>query len=146
MNNSADQGGCCEVCIILHIHSQIFPFLKGVSPFRSSFFRSPKITQSRRQVFSVNGSIIYRGLHFRRHWFNNLQRAALLTSLVQYDREVITIWPENPEILVCSQTVRKLWSTFRGTPLFPFGRKTELKTITGNPVENGKRHFVRYVY
>ena len=46
------------------------------------------------QVFSVNGSIIFdvndsiicSGLHFWRQWFNNLQRTALLTSLVQYDR------------------------------------------------------------
>ena len=91
MKNSADQGGCysqrpkAEVdntlrdlqnssyptkaefnnCFI--IHSKYFPVLKGVSPFRSLFFCSPKITQSRPQVFSVNG-------------FNNLQRAALLTS------------------------------------------------------------------
>ena len=42
---------------------------------------------------------------------------------------VLTIWRENPEISVWSQmvrqfsgnSVRKLWSTFRGTPLFPFG-------------------------
>ena len=83
MKNSADQGGCypqrpkAEVdntlrdlqnfsyptkaefnnCFI--IHSKYFPVLKGVSPFRS-----PKITQSRPQVFSVNGSIICSGLHF----------------------------------------------------------------------------------
>ena len=89
MKNSADQGGCypqrpkAEVdntlrdlqnfsyptkaefnnCFI--IHSKYFPVLKGVSSFRS-----PKITQSRPQVFSVNGSIICSGLHFWRHWFN----------------------------------------------------------------------------
>ena len=88
MKNSADQGGCypqrpqTEVdntlrdqqnssypmkaefnnCFI--IHSKYFPALKGVSPFRSLFFCSPKITQSRPQVFSVNGSIICSGLHF----------------------------------------------------------------------------------
>ena len=88
MKNSADQGGCysqrpkaeldntlrdlqnssCPTkaefnnCFI--IHSKYFPVLKGVSPFRSLFFRSPKITQSRPQVFSVNGSIICSGLHF----------------------------------------------------------------------------------
>ena len=33
------------------VHSKYFPVLKGVSPFGS-----PKITQSRPQVFSVNGS------------------------------------------------------------------------------------------
>ena len=88
MKNSADQRGCypqrpqAEVdktlrdlqnssyptkaefnhCFI--IHSKYFPVLKGVSPFRSVFFSSPKITQSRPQVFSVNGSIICSGLHF----------------------------------------------------------------------------------
>ena len=93
MKNSADQGGCypprpkAEVnntlrdlqnssypteaefnnCFI--IHSKYFPVLNGVSPFRSLFFCSPK-WQSRLQVFSVNGSIIYSGLHFWRHWFN----------------------------------------------------------------------------
>ena len=88
MKNSADQGGCypqrpkAEVdntlqdlqnssyptkaefnnCFI--IHSNYFPVLKGVSPFRALFFCSPKITQSRPQVFSVNGSVICSGLHF----------------------------------------------------------------------------------
>ena len=69
------------------IHSKYFPVLKEVSQFRSLFFRIPKITQSRPQVFSVNGSIIWSrlhfeshfdiigsiicsGLHFWRHWFN----------------------------------------------------------------------------
>ena len=92
MKNSADQGGCysqrpkAEVdntlrnlqnssyltkaefnnCFI--IHSKYSPVLKGVSSFRSLFFCSPKITQSRSQVFSVNGSIIFRGLHFWRHF------------------------------------------------------------------------------
>ena len=72
-----------EICRILHIlrklnsiinsfiiHSKYFPVLKGVLPFRSLFFCSPNITQSRSQVFSVNGLIICRGLHFWRHWFN----------------------------------------------------------------------------
>ena len=109
MKNSADQGGCypqrpkAEVdntlrelqdssyttkaefnnCFI--IHSKYFLFLKGVSPLRSLFFRSPNITQPCLQVFSVNdsiicviiwrhfdviGSIIIGTLHFWRHWFN----------------------------------------------------------------------------
>ena len=46
------------------IHSRYFPVLKGVSPFRSLFFRSPNITQHCPQVFSVNGAIICSGLHF----------------------------------------------------------------------------------
>ena len=92
MKNSADQGGCCpqrpkaEVdntlrdlqnslyptkaelnnCFI--ILSTYFLLLKGVSPLRSSFFRSPNITQPCPQVFSVNGSIICGGLHFWRHF------------------------------------------------------------------------------
>ena len=69
------------------IHSKYFLLLKGVSPLRSLFFRSPNITQPCPQVFSVNssiicsglhfwrhfdviGSIIFGGLHFWRHWFN----------------------------------------------------------------------------
>ena len=52
------------------IHSKYFLVLKGVSPLRSLFFRSPNITQPCPQVFSVNGSIISRELHFWRHWFN----------------------------------------------------------------------------
>ena len=100
MKNSADQGGCypqrpkAEVdntlrdlqnssyptkaefnnCFI--IHSKYFPVLKGVSPFRALFFRSPNLIQPCRQIFSVNGSIIFSGLHFRRHWFNIWSTAA----------------------------------------------------------------------
>ena len=85
MKNSAGQGGCYPQrpkaeedntlrdlqnssyptkgefnnCFI--IHAKYFPVFKGVSPFRSVF---PKITQSRPQVFSVNGSIICNGLYF----------------------------------------------------------------------------------
>ena len=46
------------------IHSKYFPVLKGVSPVRSLFFPSPKITQPCPQVFSVNGPIICSRLHF----------------------------------------------------------------------------------
>ena len=88
MKNSADHGGCypqrpkAEVdntlrdlqnssyptkaefnnCFI--IHSKYFLHLKGVSPLRSLFFRSPNITEPCPQVFSVNGSIICGGLYF----------------------------------------------------------------------------------
>ena len=51
------------------IHSKYFPVLNGASTFRSLFFCSPK-SQSRPQVFSVNGWIICSGLHFWRHWLN----------------------------------------------------------------------------
>ena len=108
MKNSADQGGCypqrpkTEVddtlrdlqkssysakaefnnCFI--IHSKYFPVLKGIPPFRFLFFRSPKITQPRPQVFSFSN--LQRAAlltSFWRHRFNNLQRTALLTSLVK---------------------------------------------------------------
>ena len=88
MNNSAGQGGCyprrpkAEVdntlrdlqnssyptkaefnnCFI--IHSKYFLLLKGVSPLRSLFFRSPNIAQPCPRIFSVNGSIICSRLHF----------------------------------------------------------------------------------
>ena len=106
MKNSADQGGCypqrpkAEVdntlrdlqnssyptkdefnnCII--IHSKYLLVLKGVSPFRSLFFRSlcPQVFTVNGSIicsglhfwrhFDVNGSIIFGGLHFWRHWFN----------------------------------------------------------------------------
>ena len=90
MKNSADQGGCyphrpkAEVdntlrdlqnssyptkakfnnCFIIHSKYLYVLVLKGVSPFRSLFFRAPNITQPCPQVFVVNGSIICRGLHF----------------------------------------------------------------------------------
>ena len=88
MKNSADQGGCYpprlkaevdntfrdlqnslyptkdELNNFFIIHSKYFLVLKGVSPFRSLFSRSPNITQPRPQVFSVNGSISCSRLHF----------------------------------------------------------------------------------
>ena len=116
MKNNADQGRCypqrlkaemdntlrdlqnssyptkAELNYCFIIHSKYFPVFKGVSSFRSLFFRSPKITQPRPQVFSVNGSIICSGLHFWRHRLNNLQRAALVTSLVQYFANSSWLW------------------------------------------------------
>ena len=53
-------------CLIIYF--KYFLLLKGVSPLRSLFFRSPNITQPCSQVFSVNGSIICSGLHFWRHF------------------------------------------------------------------------------
>ena len=108
MKNSADQGGCypqrpkaevgntlCDLqnssyptkaefnnCFI--IHSKYFPVPKWVSPFRSLLFRSPNIRQPRPQVFSVNGSIICTSDVILTSRFNNLQRAALSASLIQY--------------------------------------------------------------
>ena len=55
----------------------IFSSLKLLNPI-VAIFGLTKITQSRHQFLSVNGSIIGSGLHFwrhfLRHWFNNLQR------------------------------------------------------------------------
>ena len=85
MKTSADQGGCypqrpkdntlrdlqnssyprkAEFNNCFIIHSKYFSVVKGVSPFRSLFLRSPKVAQPRPQVFTVNGSIICSGLHF----------------------------------------------------------------------------------
>ena len=93
MKNSADQGGCyparskAEVdnslrdlqnssyatkaeSIIALLFIKLFPryVFEGLSPFRFLFFCSPKITKSRPQVFSVNGSIICSGVHFWHHF------------------------------------------------------------------------------
>ena len=91
MKNSADQGECYPQRPKAEVDNRSFAISGGVSPFRSLFFSlffcSPKITQSRPHVFSVNGSIIcsglhcwrhfdvigsiiFCGLHFWRHWFN----------------------------------------------------------------------------
>ena len=86
MKNSADQGGCypqrpkakvdnsrdlqisnlmkAEFNNCFIVHSKYFPFLKGVSLFRSLFFRSTTKTQPRPQVFSGSGSIICSRLYF----------------------------------------------------------------------------------
>ena len=48
--------------LLYHSFKIYFPVLKGVSAFRSLFFRSPK--QSCSRVFSVINLIICSGLHF----------------------------------------------------------------------------------
>ena len=80
------------------IHSKYFPVVDGVSPFCSLFFCSPKISQSCPKVFSVNGSIIFSGLHFWchfdvigsiicsglhfwRHWFNIMKILSKFSEL-----------------------------------------------------------------
>ena len=101
MKNSADQEGCypqrlkAEVdntlqdlqnssylskaefnnCLI--IHSKYFPVLKSFA-IRSLFFCSPKITVS--------------SPGFLGQRFNNLQCAALLTSLIQFGEDSFQIW------------------------------------------------------
>ena len=116
MKNSADQGGCypqrpqAEVdnplrdlqnssyptktelnnCFI--IHSKYFLLLKGVSPLRSLFFRSPNITQpflGQRFNNLQRGALL---MSFWRHWFNNFRWAPLLTSLIQYCEDSFQIW------------------------------------------------------
>ena len=65
------------------IHSKYFSVLKGVSPFRSLFFRSLK-----NNIISSPGFLGQR--------FHNLeragQRAALSTSLIQYGEDSFQIW------------------------------------------------------
>ena len=56
------------------IHSKYFPVLKGVSPFRST----------KNNMISSPGFLGQR--------FNNLKRAALLTSLIQYGEDSFQIW------------------------------------------------------
>ena len=100
MKNSADLGGCypprpsasvdntlldlqnssyptkAEFNNCFIIHSKYFLLLKGVSPLRSLFFRSPNIIGQRfnnlrrGRTFDVIDSIILGTLHFWRHWFN----------------------------------------------------------------------------
>ena len=87
MKNSADQGGCypqrpkAEVDNTLRdLQNSSYPtkpefnnwylissFLKEFRHY-ALFFRSPNVTQPSPQVFSVNGSVICRGLHFWRHF------------------------------------------------------------------------------
>ena len=67
------------------IHSKYFPVLKEGSPFRSLFFRSLKVTST--------VELSAAGCTFDvRHRFNNLKRAALLTSLIQYREDSFQIW------------------------------------------------------
>ena len=80
MKNSADQGGCypqrlksssyltnAEFNNCFISHSKYFPVLKGVSPFPSLLFCLPKIMTTLSPGFLDQ-------------LFNNVQRAALLTS------------------------------------------------------------------
>ena len=54
-----------EICRIITLL-----FIQNIFSLRSLFFCSPNITQPCPQVFSVNGSVIFGGFHFWRHWFN----------------------------------------------------------------------------
>ena len=116
MKNSACRGVCylsllifslwisfSEICRTPHIlrkpHSiiallfiqNIFKLLKQKMSFTFNNFAPSNNTISC-PVFSVNGLIICSKLHFWRHRFNNLQQAALLTSLIQYDGASFHIW------------------------------------------------------
>ena len=109
MKNSAGQGEIpseihSEICRILHIlrkpNSRIALLLNSLLLNSSrGHFAFCWMTQPCAQVFSFNGSIIFDVNYwfnnlqraplltsFWRQWFNNLQRTALLKSLVQYDR------------------------------------------------------------
>ena len=60
------------------IHSKYFPILKGVLPFHSLF------SSHQNNTTSSSG--------FLGQQFNNLQRAALLTSMIQYGKTLDTIY------------------------------------------------------
>ena len=78
------------------IHSKYFPVLKGVSPFRFLFFCSPKLTQPRPQVFSVNGSITCRGLHFWRHFDVKFNMTKPLTLFPQHNNVLSKFGQQQP--------------------------------------------------
>ena len=156
MKNSADQGACypempkavvdntlrdlqnssyptkAELNNCFIILSTYFLLLKGVSPLRSSFFRSPNITQPCPQVFSVNGSIIYSGLHFWRHfdvigstifgglhfwrhWFNMAnvlskfgeQQLVMVNYACDFNPETVQLWATRAPPLSTQQKIKR---------------------------------------
>ena len=74
--------------IIVYYSMKIFHRSQRSFAISLLLFCSPKITQPRPQVFSVNGSIICSGLHFWRH-FGVFNRTKLLTSSVQTMQKLI---------------------------------------------------------
>ena len=77
------------------IHSKYLPVRNGVSPFRSLFFCSPKNNIPSPGFLGQRFNNLQRAAlltSFWRHWFNNLQRTALLTSLIQCDEDSFQIW------------------------------------------------------
>ena len=83
-NSSYPTNAALNNCFI--IHSKYFPALKGVSPFRSLFFRSPNITTLSPGFLGQRFNNLQRAALLTSFWhrFNNFRRAALLTSLVPY--------------------------------------------------------------
>ena len=107
-----------EICRILHIirKSNSIIALIYVSPFRSLFFRSPKITQPFPQVFSVNGSIICSRLHFWRH-FEVI--GSVICSGLHYWRHWLNNWSTGAdygELLVFSVTPFKIDQNIKSKP------------------------------
>ena len=90
------------------IHSKYLPVLEEVSPFRSLFFRSPKVTRSRTQVFSVYGSIICSRLHFWRHF--DVIRSIICSELHFWRHKIGSIWQSFVSNLVNSSW---LWGIMR---------------------------------
>ena len=93
MKNSADQGGCYpqrpktpNSIIALSFIQNISPFLHNFLHFALGF------------PLTKNNTISYPG--FLGQWFNNLQQAALLTSLVQYDKDSFQIWSTVAAVMV----------------------------------------------
>ena len=96
-----------EICTILHILRKpnsiiALLFVQNISPFLKEFRHFALFF-----LLTKNNAISFPGFlgqrfnnlqraalltSFWRHWFNNLQRAALLTSLIQYGEDSFQIW------------------------------------------------------
>ena len=83
MKNSAYQGGCYPQRSKTPNSIIASLFIQTISPFLNEFlhFALP---------LTKNNTISYPG--FLGQWFTDLQRAAHLTSLVQYDKDSFQIW------------------------------------------------------
>ena len=83
MNNSADQEGCYPPRPSASVHNTLRDLQNSSYPTKAEFNISLLFIQNINTISSPG---------FLGHRFNNLQRAALLTSLVQYDKDCLQIW------------------------------------------------------
>ena len=97
MKNSADQGGCCPDNTLWDLQNFSYPMKHGYfqntfkllkEKMNSLLSCSPKTTLPLPQVFLIKGSLICNG-----------QRAALLTSLAQYDKIVSKFGQQQPVVV-----------------------------------------------
>ena len=117
MKNSADQGGCCrdrrprwitlsEICRILHILRKpnsiiALLFIQNTSSFLKEFRHYAlcfPLTKYNTTLFPGLLGQRFNNLRraalltsFWRHWLNNVRQAALLTSLIQYGEDSFQI-------------------------------------------------------